>query len=144
MKTAFNFNTLVDMSNRKPLLVLGKPGTGKSALAERIKMTFKEEETLTINGRDFNDLRSPLAISAATTETKLLIIDDLPGDSLTGCFLAFSHNYYNGSGGGLRVNRLTDNSFIIDPAMIITSDISLEEFNAQSESFKRRFNAIEL
>lgn len=137
----FKFSIEENLTNRKPLLILGKPSTSKSLLCKLIERTFKKEEVVFLDGRDTHLFESPFALSSATKDTKLIIIDDF--NLSPELLFYFLLNYYD-EGKGLLVNKRGEEIFYINPAIIINSDMRLEEFNDLGFSAKRRFNAIEL
>ncbi|PZW41598.1 hypothetical protein LX95_01279 [Mesonia algae] len=139
---AFKFSIEQNLINRKPLLILGKPYTGKSLLCDIIARTFTNEEIMYINGFVPHNFNIPCALQAATKDTKIIVIDDFIL-SLDQLFNFLSDYYYDGK--GLLVNKRGESPFYIKPAIIINTNIlSLEQFNDLGESIKRRFNAIEL
>ena len=122
-------------------LIIGDADSGKTMKAKEIASSYKEEDVIWIDGRQYNrhndrhDVR--FLYSRCKLNTELLIIDDLNDVSHIGWI--YSHLYE-----GVRVEKIFKEPFYIHPKIIIgcSSKVSIDDLPTESNAFKRRFSII--
>lgn len=120
---------------KKGIIFTGKPATGKTKMAQKIKEHFNDS-VVYLNGRNFKKDYN-FFFASCTNDTKIVIIDDLP--------LSISlESFFNILDNKLLVNKKGSKPFSIKiNCLIIIPDADFSLHKLQNPSTERRFDVIE-